>query len=122
MDTTSAPGPHPRAAAEHPRLGAGPGQGQARAGAQQPAGLAPEAAVQDGPDRAPGLQRHAAVLHSLKGQLSQHNIQKKKLLVRDSFLQAKIHTTLMIMGGFKEVCLTICFGEVDALSVFCQFC
>ena len=90
MDTTSAPGPHPRAAAEHPRLGAGPGQGQARARAEQPAGLAAEAAVQDGPDRAPGLQRHAAVLHSLDGQhingvmstFAIHNIQKKKLLVR----------------------------------------
>ena len=90
MDTTSAPGPHPRAAAEHPRLGAGPGQGQARARAEQPAGLAAEAAVQDGPDRAPGLQRHAAVLHSLDGQhingimstFAVHNIQKKKLLVK----------------------------------------
>ena len=90
MDNPSAPGPHPRAAAEHPRLGAGPGQGQARARAEQPAGLAAEAAVQDGPDRAPGLQRHAAVLHSLDGQhingvmstFAVHNIQKKKLLVK----------------------------------------
>ena len=90
MDNPSAPGPHPRAAAEHPRLGAGPGQGQARARAEQPAGLAAEAAVQDGPDRAPGLQRHAAVLHSLDGQhingvmstFAIHNIQKKKLLVK----------------------------------------
>ena len=89
MDNPSAPGPHPRAAAEHPRLGAGPGQGQARARAEQPAGLAAEAAVQDGPDRAPGLQRHAAALHSLDGQhingvmstFAVHNIQKK-LLVR----------------------------------------
>ena len=86
MDTTSAPGPHPRAAAEHPRLGAGPGQGQARARAEQPAGLAAEAAVQDGPDRAPGLQRHAAVLHSLDGQhingvmstFAVHNIYSEK--------------------------------------------
>ena len=89
MDTTSAPGPHPRAAAEHPRLGAWPGQGQARARAEQPAGLAAEAAVQDGPDRAPGLQRHAAVLHSLDGQhingvmstFAVHNIQKKNSLL-----------------------------------------
>ena len=82
MDNPSAPGPHPRAAAEHPRLGAGPGQGQARARAEQPAGLAAEAAVQDGPDRAPGLQRHAAVLHSLDGlhintYFAVHNIQKE---------------------------------------------
>ena len=90
MDNPSAPGPHPRAAAEHPRLGAGPGQGQARARAEQPAGLAAEAAVQDGPDRAPGLQRHAAVLHSLdglhiKGVMSTfavHNIQKKNSLLK----------------------------------------
>ena len=93
MDNPSAPGPHPRAAAEHPRLGAGPGQGHARARAEQPAGLAAEAAVQDGPDRAPGLQRHAAVLHSLDGQhingvmstFAVHNMQyseKKKLLVK----------------------------------------
>ena len=89
MDNPSAPGPHPRAAAEHPRLGAGPGQGQARARAEQPAGLAAEAAVQDGPDRAPGLQRHAAVLHSLDGlhingvmsTFAVHNIQKKNSLL-----------------------------------------
>ena len=78
MDTTSAPGPHPRAAAEHPRLRPWPGQGQARAGAQQPAGLATEAAVQDGPDRAPGLQRHAAVLHSLMGVNFRNTIFRKK--------------------------------------------
>ena len=89
MDTTSAPGPHPRAAAEHPRLRPWPGQGQARARAQQPAGLATEAAVQDGPDRAPGLQRHAAVLHSLKGQLSQHNIQKKNSLLGTLFCKQR---------------------------------
>ena len=62
------PRPHPGSPPVHPRLGPANVEAIPAAGAaaeQEPAQLAAQAPVQDGPDRAPGLKCNPAIFHRL---------------------------------------------------------